>query len=362
MGADTLVERLVGFIACPDPDPELFDVLALDVFQYQARHNAPFARLLRARGRTVRTVRHWTDIPPVPIDAFKSHLLTCAPVEQAEAVFMTSGTTRGAQRGRNVHPTLRVYNASMRTGFRAAFMAGVERLRMAILFPPPSLLPNSSLAHYLELARASFGTPDSLHVVDTRGLNVQALLRWLEDAEAGGEPCALLGATFSFVHVMDALQQSGRRFRLPAGSRLFDTGGFKGQSRELDPDSFYNGLSETFAVPRECCINMYGLTELSSQFYDRGNATSPALKRGPHWVRTRVVDPLTGHPVASGERGVLAHWDLAQFNSVCAVLTEDAGIASEDGFILLGRVSGAQAQGCSLALDQFLAAVGGNAP
>jgi hypothetical protein len=54
---------------------------------------------------------------------------------------------------------------------------------------------------------------------------------------------------------------------------------------------------------------MYGMTELSSQFYDAGNAVTPAVKRAPHWVRSRVVDPMTGREMPVGERGVLVHCD-----------------------------------------------------
>jgi hypothetical protein len=103
---------------------------------------------------------------------------------------------------------------------------------------------------------------------------------------------------------------------------------------------------------------MYGMTELSTQFYDKGNDVCPSVKSGPHWIKTRVVNPLTGVAVAKGETGVLAHTDLANFNSVMTLLTEDSGIETDGGFLLLGRAAGAQAQGCSMAVDEFLKAAG----
>jgi len=121
-------------------------------------------------------------------------------------------------------------------------------------------------------------------------------------------------------------------------------------------EDFYAQLSACFGVHRNDCINMYGMTELSTQFYDAGNAVVPSVKRGPHWIRSRLLDPLTGREVPRGERGILAHTDLANFNSVCTILTEDVGIATDDGFVLLGRAQGAQAKGCSLAVEDFLKA------
>jgi hypothetical protein len=137
---------------------------------------------------------------------------------------------------------------------------------------------------------------------------------------------------------------------------VLDTGGYKRQSRELPLDDFYAELSEMLGIDRSMCINMYGMTELSTQFYDDGNAVVPSVKSGPHWIRSRLVDPVTGHDVAPGERGILVHCDLANFNSVTTILTEDVGLESGDGFLLLGRAEGVDAKGCSLAVEEFLRA------
>jgi hypothetical protein len=259
-------------------------------------------------------------------------------------------------KGRHFHPTLAVWDASMTRTFSERFMRGTPRLRMAILFPSEQELPNSSLAHYLALAMDKFGTPDSLYAVGLKGMEVEPLRRMLRDSQRSGKPCALLGASSSFVHLLDEFADGGETFRLPAGSRLLDTGGYKGNSRELPLDEFYAALSATFGVPRPVCVNMYGMTELSTQLYDDGNAVVPSVKSGPHWLRSRLVDPLSGRDVPRGERGVLVHCDLANFNSVTTILTEDVGIAVDGGFLLLGRAEGAQAKGCSLAVQEFLQA------
>jgi hypothetical protein len=198
---------------------------------------------------------------------------------------------------------------------------------------------------------------DSRSYIGPQGLDVPGLRQALDAAVAESRQVALMGASFSFVHLLDALEGQDIRYRLPAGSRILDTGGYKGQARELPLEAFYDGLATAFGVPRDRCINMYGMTELSSQFYDAGNAVVPSVKRAPHWVRSRVLDPLTGQDVPPGEPGVLAHCDLANFNSAIAILTEDVGVAVEGGFLLLGRAEGAQAKGCSLAVQEFLEAV-----
>ncbi|PZU93816.1 MAG: long-chain fatty acid--CoA ligase [Chelatococcus sp.] len=351
-----IYEKVAAFIDAAPTGEEAFEALALALFAFQFARNRGYRDFARQRGATPRMVRSFRDIPAVPINAFKTLELSCTPPERSERVFMTSGTTRGGIRGRIHHATLDIYDRSMRAGFAHFFMRGLQRLPMAILFPDETAMPNSSLAHYLALAMRDFGTPDSRNVMGPDGIDLPALLAMLRRAEASGEPFALLGASYAFVHLLDRLDAEGLRFSLPPGSRLFDTGGFKGQSREVAPEEFYDKLSAVFGVPRALCINMYGMTELSSQFYDDGNASVPSVKRAMPWLRSRVVDPLTGRDVPDGTTGVLVHHDLAHVNVVSAILTEDLGIAREGGVALLGRVSGAEAKGCSLALDAFLAA------
>ena len=69
-----------------------------------------------------------------------------------------------------------------------------------------------------------------------------------------------------------------------------------------------------------------------------------------------MVEPVTGRQVPSGERGILVHCDLANFNSVTTILTEDVGQEAAGGFLLLGRAEGVEAKGCSLAVEQFMQA------
>lgn len=301
----------------------------------------------------------WRDIPAVPINAFKELTLSCSDPAAAEDVFMTSGTTKGIK-GKHYHPTLAIYDQSMLSNFKDRVMKTTDRIRIGVLFPTEADMPNSSLSHYLALAFREFGTETSSYFVDDKGLQTDQLIEEMEQAERTGEPFMLLGATYSFVHLLEELQTRGKSFKLVKGSRILDTGGFKNKSKELALDDFYQQISDCFGVDRADCLNMYGMTELSTQLYDSGNSYVPSVKSGPYWIRTRVINPLTGEDVARGERGVLVHCDLANFNSVTTILTEDMGIEKEGGFLLLGRVQGTEAKGCSIAVDEFLQAAKGN--
>lgn len=354
-----IIKTLLNFIVADGATNDDFNALALQIFAYQFENNIPYRRFCRQRERTPRTVRSWRNIPAVPINGYKDLMLSCCDPESADRVFMTSGTTKDGIRGKCYHPTLSVYDTSMITAFRQRFMQEHPKLRMGILFPTEQTMPNSSLAHYLTLALNEFGADGSRYLLTDDGLDREALFSELDRAVQTGEPYALLGASFSFVHVMDDMERLGKAVSLPKGSRILDTGGFKGQSRELELDAFYDLLEARFGVPRDHCINMYGMTELSTEFYDWGNTTCPSVKSGPHWIRSQIVNPLTGDELPKGDKGVLVHCDLAHFNCVSSILTEDAGIEVDDGFLLLGRAEGAEAKGCSMAVDEFLKAAQG---
>jgi phenylacetate-coenzyme A ligase PaaK-like adenylate-forming protein len=167
---------------------------------------------------------------------------------------------------------------------------------------------------------------------------------------------ALCGTSFAFVHLLDALDARGVRPALPAGSRVMETGGFKGRSRELSRESLHEAIADRLGVPPERIVNQYGMTELGSQFYDSvlRRPGEPRRKLAPPWARVRAVDPDTGDDVPAGEPGALVIVDLANTGSLQAVQTADLGRLVDDGFEVLGREPGAEARGCSIAADAML--------
>jgi len=163
------------------------------------------------------------------------------------------------------------------------------------------------------------------------------------------EPIVLFGTAFSYVQLFDGTEQA---WRLPAGSLVIETGGFKGRTREVPREELYALFETRLGVPLENCHSEYGMSEMASQFY--GHGLDPA-KGGPHWVRTRAIDPETGEDAAPGTPGLLRHYDLANWNSVQAVQTQDRGTLTPDGFILHGRAPDAEVRGCSLTVEDLWA-------
>ena len=354
---DRLLRRVRAGTGAPLPDGE-FGALALAVFAHQFARNTPYRLFCERRGATPATVRHWTEVPAVPTDAFKAAPLVCGDPADVRTVFRTSGTTAGPERrGEHWMPELALYDAALREGFAAHLLPEGRRLRMLSLIHAPEEAPDSSLSHMVGRVVREFGAEGSGYFVGEAGIDAAGFGAALRRAAADGVPVCVLGTSFAFVHWLDAAAEGGGRFALPAGSRVMDTGGFKGRSREVTREELYEALGERLGIGAEWCVNEYGMTEMSSQFYDAvAGVLGPRLHSGPPWVRSRAVDPETLEPVPDGEVGVLRHWDLANLHSVMAIQTADLGFVAPEGIRVLGRAQGAEARGCSLAMDQFLAA------
>ena len=342
-------------------DEAEFNALALRLFAYQFERNQPYQAFCRRRGRTPTSVSHWREVPAVPIGGFKEALLACEPIEGARE-FNSSGTTRPERKSRHYHPSLAVYDLNATLNFQAHLLPDEARLPMLVLFPTPEQMPNSSLAYWLALMARRFAADGGRWFVGLEGLDGPALAAALRQAERDGQPVCLVAASFSLVHFLDFCQEQELRFSLPPGSRLMDTGGYKGRSRELSRDELYGLAIERLGLDPDYLVGMYGLTEHSTQFLDavlrnrvRGRP-GPRYKDVPPWARTLVLDPDTLEPVPAGQLGLLCHFDLANRASVMAVLTEDLGFEIDEGFELVGRAAGTEARGCSIAVDELILA------
>jgi hypothetical protein len=364
MGASRLElrEELLGWFRAGADAPaaaDAFERLALRVFRYNTLNVPAYAAYCRARGRDPDQVADWRDIPAVPTAGFKA--LRLAGEASAERVFRTSGTTRG-ERNRGEHHVvdLDLYRASLRPTFQAFLLPDGATPRFLSLMPPARQLPDSSLAFMIDDVMTTFGAAGSATFADTAGLDLAGLQAAVDEAVAAGEPVLLIGTTAAFVHWLDRLGRDGRRLRLPDGSRLMDTGGYKGAGRKVDPAELRTAYRERLGLPERMCVNEYGMTEMLSQLYDdhlraafRGGS-SPPRKRGPAWVRSVAVDPETLAPLPPGESGILRHVDLANLDSVAAIQTEDFGAVDAHGLVLHGRAAGAPPRGCSIAMDLLL--------
>jgi hypothetical protein len=329
-----------------------FEDIALNLFRYQFDKNIPYQSFCVRQGIRMSDVTNWEKIPAVPVQAFKSAELATFPIGRAAAVFESSGTTVTTP-SRHYLKTLSYYEASIKSTFgRAVIPAKADdKWPFLILTPPPNEAPRSSLTWMMDVLKRQWGAPESQYFVRNGRLDELWLATMIAKVQNSTEPALLLGTTIAFLAFFDYCRKAGRRFVLPKGSRVMDTGGMKTQKREITRVDFVRQVTELLGIPEVDCINEYGMCEMSSQFYGVGASTR---LEGPSWVRTMVIDSSNGQEAAEGQTGLLRHFDLANVDSVIAIQTEDLGRKDGSGFVLLGRASQAELKGCSVSAEAFI--------
>jgi hypothetical protein len=350
--------RVLDFLREPGGEAELNE-LAVAVFAYQYERVPVYRRFCERRGVEPGRVARWEDVPALPADAFKHGLDEAdRPYE-----FLSSGTTGGPQqRSRHAVTSLAAYEVSALSHFRAMVLPDEPGpLATLVIGPTASSHPHSSLGRMFSWCIDACSSGDSLVALDAEGrTDVAAAVEWLGEKGRGTAPVLILAVTSALTAVFEALRDGHGPCRLPADSRIVDTGGRKGSVHALSPNGVLKAAWRWLHVPAYLCVNEYGMTEMFSQFYDdalesrASGRLSPRAKVGPPWVRTRIVDPATLEPVPRGDVGLLRHFDLANWESVSALQTLDLGREAGIGFELRGRAAGAETRGCSALVSEIL--------
>ena len=272
-------------------------------------------------------------VDPLPVAAWRSGYASAIFNGVASATYRSSGTT-SADRSATMLDCdgLELYSAALKSGFVNTFGYKVEPI--LALMPDASTAPESSLSAMCSILGADFVFGDGWQ---------ERLVRLIETAE---KPLILFGTAFAWVHFLDA---NVDRVELPKGSRLIETGGYKGKSRELPKAELYEALASRFNITTDDIWSEYGMCELSSQFYSQG--LGRRLVPSPS-IRTVAINPISGHVCAPNEDGLLVHIDAANWCQYAVIETQDWGNVDEHGHLeLKGRAPGARPKGCSIDAD-----------
>ena len=308
-----------------------FNAAALAVFKHQFEHNSvyrSFCDLLYKHPSEVKTVQ---QIPFLPIQFFKSHTIV-SNSKSAEATFTSSGTT-GSIVSKHFVSDLEIYKQSFRRGFKS-FYGNIENYTVLALLPSYLEREGSSLVYMANDMIEQSKQPESgfyLH-------DLEALKDTLLKLEAKGQKTLLIGVSYALLDLIEA-----HSFKLKH-TTVMETGGMKGQRKELVKSELHTILKKGFGVDK--IHSEYGMTELLSQAYSYGDGVFSTTA----WMKILTRDPedaLSIQPI--GKSGGVNIIDLANINSCAFIATQDLGkIHSNGTFEILGRFDESDIRGCNL--------------
>jgi phenylacetate-coenzyme A ligase PaaK-like adenylate-forming protein len=307
------------------------EAAALALFQYQYQENALYRAYTDALHIRPDTVKSILKIPFLPIQFFKTHTVVCGAFEP-ELVFESSGTTQTVN-SRHLVKEAAIYTQSFMTAFEQ-FYGPVSDYVIVGLLPSYLERQHSSLVRMVQEMVVRSGQEESgFYLYEHDKLHQQ-----LQVLEARGQKVLLIGVTFG---LLDFAEQYTLQLK---NTIVMETGGMKGRREEWTREEVHAFLKErlgTNVVHAE-----YGMTELLSQAYSKGNG----LFETPPWMKVLLRDENDPFQLTAGKgAGVMNVIDLANIYSCAFIATEDIGRMHADGrFEVLGRLDNSALRGCSL--------------
>ncbi len=305
-----------------------FEKLALEIFDFQMENNLTYAAYaaLILRGKNPENIN---EIPFLPLEFFKTEQIICKG-QVIEEIFLSSGTT--GEQSKHLVSNIELYKSSYQKTFQL-FYGDITDYCILALLPSYKEREGSSLIYMVDDLIKKSKHPQSNYYLN----NYEELATTLKGLENKKQKTILFGVTYALLDLAEEFPQKLER------TIIMETGGMKGQRKELLKEEIHSILKHSFAT--ENIHSEYGMTELLSQGYSKGNN----IFKTPPWMKilTRDVnDPLS---IINNKTGGINVIDLANIYSCPFIATQDLGRAFDDGsFSVLGRFNNADVRGCNL--------------
>ena len=308
-----------------------FEARTLEVFRFQYQENVIYQEFCSHLGKKPENVHQITDIPFLPIEFYKSKTIL-ASQKEPQITFSSSGTT-GSRTSQHHVTNLNIYEQSYLKAFEH-FYGNVKDYCILALLPSYLEREGSSLIYMVNDLIKKSGHAASGFYLD----ELDYLKNKIQELDASESKVLLIGVSFA---LLDFVEKHPLKLK---NTIIMETGGMKGRRKELIRSELHEILKQGFGVDQ--IHSEYGMTELLSQAYSRGNG----VFRTPQWMKILIrdtEDPLSyRNPEKTGGINVI---DLANINSCSFIATQDLGKLHYNGsFEILGRFDHSDIRGCNL--------------
>jgi phenylacetate-coenzyme A ligase PaaK-like adenylate-forming protein len=312
-------------------NPLEFEEIALEIFRHQAIKVPVYKEFVNYLAINPNAVERIEDIPFLPVEFFKSHLVTDFNIKNTETVFSSSGTT-GSIQSKHVLSDLSFYEQSFNKAFEL-FYGNIEHYVVIALLPSYLERSGSSLVYMCDhLIKNSSDERSGFY------LNEYEKIKNIIIENDGLKKVLLIGVTYA---LLDFAEQFPFEME---HCIVMETGGMKGKRKEMLREELHQTLCNAFHLTN--IHSEYGMTELLSQAYSKGNG----IFRTPPWMKIMIRETQDPFSYLKSERtGGINIIDLANLHSCSFIATQDLGKIYADGrFEVIGRFDNADMRGCNL--------------
>ena len=313
-----------------------FEKIALKTFRYQYENNLVYKEFCSLLKTDVQKVKKLEQIPFLPIQFFKSHTVL-SNTNPVQTTFTSSGTT-GTNTSQHHITDLSIYEESYQKGF-STFYGHIENYVVLALLPSYLEREGSSLIYMADDLIKLSNQPESGFYLR----NYDELIQNLIKLDKSGQNVILIGVTYALLDLIEK-----QKFDLQ-NTIIIETGGMKGQRKEMIREELHQLLCEGFGV--SAIHSEYGMTELLSQAYSLGEGVFEC----PSWMHVLIRDTEDALSYTQeGKSGGINVIDLANINSCSFIATQDLGKKHpNNSFEVLGRFDNSDIRGCNLMVGGF---------
>ncbi len=311
--------------------PLEFEDLALEIFRHQAASVPVYKEFVNYLAINPNSVERIEDIPFLPVEFFKSHIVTDFNIKNTETVFSSSGTT-GTIQSKHILSELSIYEQSFNKAFEL-FYGNIEHYVIIALLPSYLERTGSSLVYMCDhLIKNSNDERSGFY------LNEFEKIKQIIEENDGLKKIILIGVTYA---LLDFAEQFPFEME---HCIVMETGGMKGKRKEMLREEVHQSLCKAFHLPS--IHSEYGMTELLSQAYSTGNG----IFRTTPWMKIMIRETQDPFSYVKPERtGGINIIDLANLHSCSFIATQDLGKKhADERFEVIGRFDNADIRGCNL--------------
>ncbi|WP_179315977.1 acyl transferase [Winogradskyella undariae] len=308
-----------------------FETIALEVFKFQFQNNKVYRSFCDLLYKHPADVKKITDIPFLPIEFFKSREVVSSS-EPIEKTFSSSGTT-GSITSKHLVTDIKLYEESYLNAFKH-FYGNIEDYVVLALLPSYLERDGSSLIYMVNDLIEKSKQPESGFYLN----NLEELAETLKTLEAKKQKTLLIGVSFALLDLVEQYQLNLKH------TTIMETGGMKGRRKEIIRQELHQILQTGFGVSE--IHSEYGMTELLSQAYSKGNGVFEC----PPWMKILTRDTEDALTIQTPNKtGGINVIDLANKNSCSFIATQDLGKTSDnEQFEIIGRFDNSDIRGCNL--------------
>jgi len=308
-----------------------FNNSALNIFKSQSENNPVYKEYIRNLNINLKSIKHYTEIPFLPIDFFKTHKVISSD-KKTKTTFQSSGTSR-IKRSNHHIIDLSVYEKSFTKAFKLLY-GKPENYTILALLPSYSEQGNSSLIYMLEKLMQLSNNPDNGFYL----YNHSQLVDKLSELEKRNKKTILFGVSFALIDFFENYHINLKN------TAIIETGGMKGRKKEIVREELHKIIKTATGLKH--IHSEYGMTELLSQAY----AKTENKYANPTWMKILIRDandPFSYLP--KGQSGGINIIDSANIYSCSFIETKDLGKLHPDNtFEVLGRFDNSDIRGCNL--------------